>query len=68
MSTNNVWARKCNECGNLQLDTEPVNAPTDAYLNRKCKKCKSEALDYGNSGYHIESGKIVRNPVDPEEE
>jgi len=44
-----MWIRTCQECGHIQEDKEPVYGvePSDAYCNRKCKKCKSEALDYG---------------------
>jgi len=41
------WIRECQECFHLQKDTEPINGMSDAYRNRKCKKCKSDALDYG---------------------
>jgi len=42
------WIRKCQECGNIQEDKQPtLGTLPDAYANRKCKKCKSEALDYG---------------------
>lgn len=43
------WVRTCQECGHTQLDKQPdpnKNLP-DSYRDRKCKKCKSEALDYG---------------------
>ena len=39
------WIRICQECGNKQEDKDPI---TYAYLNKKCKKCKSEALDFGS--------------------
>lgn len=42
-----MWIRICQECGNKQTDTQPFLTLTDVYKNRKCKKCKSEALDYG---------------------
>jgi len=44
-----LWLRTCQECNHKQKDTKPVygTEPTDAYCNRKCRKCKSEALDYG---------------------
>lgn len=42
------FLRTCQECGYKQEDKEPLQAPSDAYLNKKCKKCKSEALDYGS--------------------
>lgn len=44
-----AWIRKCQECGNVQTDKAPTYGvdPSNAYNNRKCKRCKSEALDYG---------------------
>lgn len=42
-----MWTRKCQECGNIQTDTRPQGEMTDAYRNRKCKRCKSMGLDYG---------------------
>lgn len=41
------WVRTCQECGFKQADKKPVGEMSDAYRNRKCKNCKSEALDYG---------------------
>lgn len=43
------WYRTCQECGNVQQAIEPVGGLTDSYRNSKCRKCKSEALDYGTS-------------------
>lgn len=42
------FIRICQECGHKQEDKDPEGNPTNAFLNRKCKKCKSEALDYGS--------------------
>ena len=44
-----AWIRSCNECGHHQVDKMPLGEMTEAYRNRKCKRCKSEALDYGTS-------------------
>jgi hypothetical protein len=43
------WMRTCQECGHEQPDSAPDRSKelSTAYCNRKCKKCKSEALDYG---------------------
>ena len=46
------WYRTCQECGHKQNCSEPnlkskVEGLTDSYRNSKCKKCHSEALDYG---------------------
>lgn len=45
------WIRTCQSCGNKQKDNEPKEqgVMTEAYRNRKCKKCKSEDLDYGSN-------------------
>lgn len=48
-----TWTRTCQECGHYQKDTEPreQGVYTKAYDFRKCKKCGSEALDYGSNVY-----------------
>lgn len=48
-----AWLRRCQECDNVQTDTEPEYGKelSKAYLERKCKKCKSESLDYGTGNY-----------------
>jgi hypothetical protein len=45
-----TWTRTCQECGNKQKDVQPSRDKELAvvYKNRKCKRCKSEALDYGS--------------------
>lgn len=43
------WVRYCQECGYAQEDKKPNDNPTDAYLNRKCKSCKSMSLDFGSN-------------------
>lgn len=56
------WIRTCQECGYLQEDKKPEygTEPSDAYCNRKCKKCKSEALNYGSEKELVkEDGKFV---------
>lgn len=52
----NAWIRTCTECGHKQQDTEPSAGLSNAYCNRKCRKCKSEALDYGtqNASYDMD--------------
>lgn len=42
------WMRECQECGNKQEDNIPNEVMSFSYANRKCKKCKSESLDYGS--------------------
>ena len=43
------WIRTCQECGNKQVAIKPSSQKelSSSYQNAKCKKCKSEALDYG---------------------
>lgn len=54
--------RRCDECGNEQEDSETPrygeNPPfSKAFETRKCKKCKSESLDYGSArSYDSETG------------
>ena len=45
-----VWLRRCQECYHIQEDREPDKGKElpRAYTNRKCRNCKSEALDYGS--------------------
>jgi len=49
-----IWIRTCQSCGHKQECPRPTftdktkDGLTDAYCNRKCKKCKSESLDYGS--------------------
>lgn len=55
-----AWVRTCQECGHHQADKKPHSdrEPSLAYCNRECKKCKSEALDYGQEnveGYDEEA-------------
>jgi hypothetical protein len=45
------WTRTCQECLNEQETTFPPTenpGKMDRWLEMKCKKCKSPALDYGS--------------------
>ncbi len=44
------FIRTCQECGHKQKakPPNPNKELTDSYRNSKCKKCHSEALDYGS--------------------
>ena len=48
-----AWIRTCQECGHRQvaIAPDPSKPLTDSYCNSKCRKCKSEALDYGTKNY-----------------
>lgn len=41
--------RTCQECGHQQKAVEPKGNVSEAWRNVKCRKCKSEALDYGTT-------------------
>lgn len=45
----NTWVRTCQECGHKQISAKPNPDAelTDAYRNKKCRRCKSSGLDYG---------------------
>ena len=41
------WIRTCQECG-YEQETKPTpEYKSEAWRTLKCKKCKSEGLDYG---------------------
>lgn len=49
------YIRTCQECGHEQECPAPIKAKdgstfvvTDSFRQRKCKKCKSPALNYGS--------------------
>ena len=42
------WIRTCQECGHKQVSKPPAEYKSEAWRNVKCKKCRSEALDYGS--------------------
>ena len=45
------WYRTCQECGHQQVAKQPVKGKelTDSYRGSKCRKCRSESLDYGTT-------------------
>lgn len=47
-----AFLRTCQECNFVQHDKKPDGEPTSAFRNRKCKRCGSEALDYGSYNYY----------------
>lgn len=42
------YIRTCQECLHQQESKDPKGNPTDLWLNAKCRKCGSTALDYGS--------------------
>lgn len=49
-----AWLRTCQECGNVQAMKSPVGQKTDNWKDAKCRKCKSEALNYGDPNEYVE--------------
>lgn len=56
-----VYARKCQECGHVQVAKPPAEYKGDSWTEVKCRKCKSAALDYGHDNYSLVNGKPIRN-------
>lgn len=50
----NAWLRTCQECGHVQSMKSPEGQKTDRWRGAICRKCKSEALDYGTPNEYIE--------------
>jgi hypothetical protein len=42
------FVRTCQECGLPQIAKDPAEYKSDSWKDLKCKRCKSEALDYGS--------------------
>jgi hypothetical protein len=42
------FVRTCQECGHRQEARDPKMYKGESWRDLKCKKCKSEALDYGS--------------------
>lgn len=43
-----IYIRTCQECGHAQQERPPATYNSDIWRDKKCKQCKSEALDYGS--------------------
>lgn len=56
------WLRECQECGHESHYPKPANdgigEQSDAFCNKACKKCGSEALDMGQAEM-TEAGKAA---------
>lgn len=62
-SSESLFVRTCQECGHKQVANKPVYGSELrlAYCNAKCRKCKSEALDYGSEDFTRNAdGKLVK--------
>ncbi len=42
------FIRTCQACGHKQISKPSNEYKSDAWRDTKCKRCKSEALDYGS--------------------
>jgi DNA-directed RNA polymerase subunit RPC12/RpoP len=61
------WVRQCQECGHRQSMKSPAGQATDNWRNAKCRKCGSEALDYGSGGWsRAADGKFVQTAAEGE--
>ena len=48
------WTRKCQECGYTGFYHKPnLEDKKEAWRDTKCRKCKSEALDFGQEEKQI---------------
>ena len=61
-----LFVRTCQECGHKQEMKPPAEQKSDGWMNAKCRKCKSESLDYGHSGWERVDGELRKIPVDYE--
>lgn len=68
MTISAKWSRKCQECFHVQSAVMPEygTEPTDSYRGSKCKKCKSEALDYGRERLYNDATKQFLPDTDDE--
>lgn len=49
-----AYVRVCQECGHAQVAKDPADQKSDGWRDLKCKKCKSEAMDYGRINADVE--------------
>lgn len=42
------YIRTCQECGHKQESLDPKTYKGEGWKNIKCRRCQSEALDYGS--------------------
>lgn len=61
MTAESLFVRTCQECGHRQEMKDPGTQKSDGWTEAKCRKCKSQSLDYGSNGFTRDAnGKIVR--------
>ncbi len=56
VQSNNLYTRKCQECGFRQESKPCVEYKGDSWKDKLCKKCKSPSLDYGSFGWNRVAG------------
>jgi hypothetical protein len=44
-----VHVRTCQYCGHAQVMKDPAILKGEAWRDAKCRRCKSEAMDYGST-------------------
>jgi len=65
--TDLIFARTCQECGHTQKSKPIEEYKGTSWTETKCRKCKSEALDYGSQSFVEKDGKLVRFVEEDEE-
>jgi hypothetical protein len=64
IQSNDLYVRTCQECGKRQESKPVVEYKSDAWRNKPCKFCTSEALDYGSFGWSRNSdGGFYQEPA-----
>jgi len=66
MEQNSKWIRTCQECGHKQTAKQPAYGEpiSDSYANSKCRRCKSEALDYGYEEIQSTNDKNIQGELE----
>ena len=69
IQSNDLYTRLCQECGHRQESKPCVEYKGDSWKDKACKKCRSEALDYGSFGWsRLSDGSFVRPNVSNDSE
>ena len=48
--------RTCQECGHAQVAKDPATQKGEGWRDLKCRKCKTEAMDFGSPNLADEEG------------
>lgn len=62
------FVRTCQECGHKQAMKDPTKQKSDSWRDAKCRKCKSEALDFGSDGWIKDANGNFVKPEDSNHE